>query len=148
MNKTVMAILVGLIAVIGIAAVVLTNRTEPQQAQQPESSGASTPPPAVQTDASFSEQASSEPDAESTKINIQDFAFDPQEVTVEKGSTVVWTNSDNIQHNVVPDNPSADFRGSELLSRGQTYEWTFDTPGTYTYHCGPHPNMTGKITVE
>ena len=81
-------------------------------------------------------------------VSISDFAFKPASLTVKKGTTVTWTNQDDVQHSVVPDaGDNSDFEGGPLLAKGETYEWTFDNTGTYEYHCGPHPQMTGTVVV-
>lgn len=83
----------------------------------------------------------------SASIEIKDHAYNPGTVTVKKGTTVTWTNQDSVRHDVVPDNESDDFKRSELLSKGDSYSFTFDTPGTYTYYCSPHTYMTGTVIV-
>ncbi|HTE21520.1 MAG TPA: cupredoxin family copper-binding protein [Candidatus Limnocylindria bacterium] len=85
--------------------------------------------------------------AEKTEVEIKDFAFRSASITVKKGTTVTWTNKDSVQHSVVPDTESNAFDGSELLAKDASYSFTFSVPGTYAYHCGPHPNMTGTVTV-
>lgn len=80
-------------------------------------------------------------------VAIRDFAYTPATITVKKGSTVTWTNNDAMQHDVMPDAESDDFMGSKLLSKGESYSFTFDTPGTYTYHCSPHTYMKGTVIV-
>lgn len=76
-------------------------------------------------------------------VEIKGFAFNPAELTVAVGSTVVWTNSDAISHDI----KSASFN-SPLLSTGQTFEQKFTTAGVYDYACSIHPSMTGKIIVK
>jgi plastocyanin len=79
-------------------------------------------------------------------IDISGFAFNPGTVTIPKGATVIWTNRDSVSHTVVSDTGSE--IGSSSLSQGDTYAHTFDTPGTYDYHCGVHPSMKGTIIVQ
>ena len=81
----------------------------------------------------------------SASVTIQDFAFGPGSISVAVGSTVTWTNQDSVSHTVTADDGSFD---SGRLAQGATFSQTFDTPGTYTYHCAIHPSMTGTITVE
>jgi len=81
------------------------------------------------------------------EVEIEDMAFQPASITVKKGTTVTWTNRDDVRHDVVPDQESDAFAGSQLLARDESYSFTFDTPGTYTYHCSPHPQMTGTVVV-
>jgi len=77
-------------------------------------------------------------------VNIANFAFNPGVTTVPAGTTVTWTNNDDDAHSVVADNKS--FRSNPLDS-GDSYSFTFTTPGAYAYHCGLHPQMVGKVIV-
>ncbi len=89
---------------------------------------------------------SSEATTESADIIIENFAFTPETIIIQSGDTITWRNDDSVSHTVTSD------EGSELdsgfLSSGDTYVHTFNTPGTYTYHCTPHPSMTATIIVE
>ena len=77
-------------------------------------------------------------------IKIGNFTFGPQELKVKAGTTVTWTNEDDIPHTVVsPDN----FR-SKALDSEDKFSFTFTTPGTYKYFCSLHPHMTGTIVVQ
>ncbi|MEV4443758.1 cupredoxin family copper-binding protein [Streptomyces sp. NPDC049577] len=77
-------------------------------------------------------------------VSISDFSFQPQDLSVKPGDTVVWTNADNVKHTTTSDSGAWD---SGLLAKGQSFSETFTTAGTYTYHCTPHPFMTGSIEV-
>jgi len=79
-------------------------------------------------------------------VAISGFAFNPATVTISKGTSVVWTNDDSATHTIVSDSGSE--IGSGSISQGETYVHTFDTAGTYNYHCGIHPSMKGTIIVE
>ena len=85
--------------------------------------------------------------SQSNTILITNSSYSPASLTVRTGTTVTWTNNDDLEHDVAPDEPSDEFRRSALLRKGGTYSVTFDTPGTYTYHCTPHPFMKGTIVV-
>jgi len=78
-------------------------------------------------------------------LNIANFAFAPDPVTVSAGATLTWTNQDGSTHTVVADDGS--FKSSGL-SKGATYSQQITTPGTYLYHCSIHPFMKGTITVR
>lgn len=78
-------------------------------------------------------------------VIIDNFSFRPQTLTVLPGTTVTWTNHDDIPHTVVEKN--AKFR-SKALDTNDTTSITFMTPGTYTYFCSLHPHMTGSVVVE
>lgn len=78
-------------------------------------------------------------------IDIQGFAFNPPQLEISAGTTVTWTNNDSATHTVTADDGSFD---SGNLDTGATFSQTFDTPGTYTYHCNIHPSMTATIVVN
>lgn len=88
--------------------------------------------------------------AEPTKpneVNIKDFAFGPASITVKKGTKVMWTNKDTAHHDITPTGGGNDFKASELLGQGEGYSFTFNTVGTYTYKCSPHPYMKAMVIV-
>ena len=79
---------------------------------------------------------------------IKDFAF--SDVTVPIGGAVKWTNEDSAVHTVTsgtPSNRTNDFNSGDL-SRGGTFSFTFDEPGTYPFYCIYHRNMTAQVIVE
>lgn len=75
----------------------------------------------------------------------QDWRFEPAILSVTPGTTVTWVNSSTIVHAVSLDDPRQTASG--LIESGQSFSNTFDTPGTFRYHCSPHPGMKGAITV-
>lgn len=82
-----------------------------------------------------------------TQVSIAGFAYSPQEVTVVIGTnnTVMWTNMDDEAHTVTSADGVFD---SGIMSPGQTFQYTFTTPGTYEYTCSFHPEMEGIVVVE
>ena len=82
--------------------------------------------------------------AQSTAIVIQNFAFQPATMTVAVGTTVTWTNMDAVAHTTTSD---TGVWNSGTLSAGMSFHYTFNTPGTFPYHCMIHPNMHGTIVV-
>lgn len=82
---------------------------------------------------------------EAAAVEIADFAFSPDTLTVAAGSTVTWTNADGTTHTATADDGAFD---SDRLAEGDSYEETFDEPGTYAYHCDIHRGMEGTIVVE
>ena len=76
---------------------------------------------------------------------ITNFAYVPPALTVASGSTVTWTNGDNVSHTVTADDGRS--FGSDLLGKGQAFQLTAPAPGTYTYHCAIHPFMKATLTV-
>lgn len=83
--------------------------------------------------------------AETTTVQMDNFAFEPQTIRVQAGQTVTWINRDQVGHNVVFDETG---QAGPMLNQGQQWSHTFEEPGTYTYDCGPHPSMTGTVVVE
>jgi len=79
-----------------------------------------------------------------TQLNIQNFAYQPANIQVRAGTTVTWTNQDNVPHSVTFKNGMKD---SGLLNQGQSLSYIFNTPGTYQYYCTVHPNMVATVTV-
>lgn len=77
--------------------------------------------------------------------------YDPQDVTISLGTTVVWSNDDVAAHTVTSGNPTAGASGvfdSDILPAGQTFEHKFDAAGKTEYYCQVHPWMVGTVTVE
>src|ERR1700688_382325 len=81
-----------------------------------------------------------------TAVSIDNFTFTPQTMTVKAGTTVTWTNKDDIPHGIAATNNT--FTRSKALDTDDSYSFTFTTPGTYQYFCYVHPHMTGTIVVE
>ncbi len=80
-----------------------------------------------------------------TAVKIDNFSFSPATITVPVGTTVRWTNADDIPHTVVADDKT--FK-SKALETDEQFTYTFTKPGTYSYFCSVHPKMTGKIVVQ
>ena len=83
--------------------------------------------------------------AADTEVKIANFTFNPPQVTVKAGTTVVWTNDDDIPHTVTSTTQA--FK-SAALDTNDKFSFTFTTPGTYKYFCSLHPHMTATIVVE
>jgi amicyanin len=81
-----------------------------------------------------------------TTIGIDNFTFNPPQLTVKAGTKVTWTNRDDIPHGIASTGNT--FTRSNALDTDDTYSFTFTTPGTYQYFCYIHPHMTGTIVVE
>jgi plastocyanin len=89
--------------------------------------------------------ATDQPPATAAEVKIDNFSFGPQSLTVPVGTTVTWTNRDDIPHTVV----SIDgvFK-SKVRDTDEKFSYTFAAAGTYSYFCSLHPKMTGKIVVQ
>jgi plastocyanin len=91
--------------------------------------------------ASNNQQAS----AANAAVKIDNFVFGPQTLTVTVGTTVTWTNSDDIPHTSV--STEGVFK-SKVLDTDEKFSYTFTKAGTYPYYCTIHPKMTGKVVVQ
>jgi plastocyanin len=83
--------------------------------------------------------------AAGVEVKIDNFSFGPAALTVAAGTTVTWTNRDDIPHTVVSDDKV--FK-SKVLDTDEKFSYTFIKPGTYPYFCSVHPKMTGKVIVQ
>jgi len=86
-----------------------------------------------------------QPTAANAEVKIDNFSFGPQTVTVPIGTTVTWTNRDDIPHTVV--STDGVFK-SKVQDTDEKFSYTFTKAGTYPYFCSVHPKMTGKIVVQ
>lgn len=77
-------------------------------------------------------------------VEISNFTFSPETVTVAPGTTVTWVNHDDIPHLVVDTGKA--FR-SKALDTDDTYSFTFTSAGSFDYFCSLHPHMTGTVVV-
>jgi len=80
------------------------------------------------------------------RIEIKDFAFNPQTITVKSGEKVTWINRDEEPHTIV--SVGKQFKKSTALDTDQEFTITAGAPGAYDYFCSVHPKMTGTIVVE
>jgi plastocyanin len=79
-------------------------------------------------------------------VSIDNFTFTPASLTVKAGTTVTWTNRDDIPHGIASSDNG--FKKSKALDTDDSYSFTFTTPGTFKYFCYIHPHMVGTIVVE
>ena len=78
-------------------------------------------------------------------VTIEDFAFDPADLTVSVGDTVTWSNDDSAAHTATADGGSFD---TGAIASGGATSVTFSTAGTFTYHCSIHATMTARVVVR
>jgi plastocyanin len=95
--------------------------------------------------ATSSTTANAQPSAEAAAVKIDNFVFGPQTLTVPVGTTVTWTNSDDIPHTSVS---TEGLFKSKVLDTDEKFSYTFTKAGTYPYYCTIHPKMTGKVVVQ
>jgi amicyanin len=80
------------------------------------------------------------------QVRISSVKFVGDSVTIAAGQAVRWTNADPIEHTVTFDGGVE--AGSPVIPPSGSYTHRFDKPGTYTYHCTPHPFMKGVVIVR
>ncbi len=89
--------------------------------------------------------AAAQQKTEATEVKIDNFSFGPSALTVPVGTTVTWTNRDDIPHTVVSTDGA--FK-SKVLDTDDKFSFTFSKAGTYPYFCSIHPKMTAKVIVQ
>ena len=80
-------------------------------------------------------------------VSISGYAFHPAALTVTAGTTVTWTNTDQAPHDVTTTSAPVPIHGSRM-EKGQSWSYTFSTPGTYAYICSIHPDMKATVIVK
>jgi plastocyanin len=85
------------------------------------------------------------PQAASAEVKVDNFSFGPATLTVAVGTTVTWTNRDDIPHTIVSTDKV--FK-SKVLDTDDKFSFTFAKAGTYPYFCSIHPKMTGSVVVQ
>ena len=134
----------------------VTEEPTPTSTPTPELASVDSPVPTMedeQTEESpMATPAPTEEAAEEMQVEVvmRNTRFQPQEISVQPGTSVVWTNEDEFGHTVTAgtrDNPSGLFDSGNVPSGG-SFEFTFAEPGTYEYFCSFHSGMRGTIVVE
>jgi len=92
----------------------------------------------------FAISAGDKPAASAT-VKIDNFSFGPADLNVAAGTTITWTNQDDVPHVVASDDKL--FK-SKPLDTDDHFSYTFTRPGTYVYYCSIHPKMTAKVVVK
>lgn len=146
--KTIIGIIAAVVLVGAVGGFIVMNKdddskatnTSTQTSQSEDMSSMGTPS-SEQTTTDESENVST------SNVVMSNLDFSPAKISVKKGTTVTWTNRDNVQHDVNPDNPTNEFKKSPLFGKDGTYSVTFNTVGSFSYHCTPHPFMKGTVEV-
>jgi plastocyanin len=88
-------------------------------------------------------------EAAGTQATIKTFMFEPDPIEVDAGTTVTWTNEDDILHTVTSTKSGGAAAFDERLNgAGTSAEVSFDEPGTYEYICAVHDGMEGSVVVR
>ena len=105
--------------------------------------GTPEPRPAMETPAPGPEAAT--PGRDTLRATVQDFRFQPARIEVTAGTTIVWTNDGQVAHTVSAEDGSFE---SGSIEPGAGRSITFSRPGSFVFHCTPHPFMRGLIVVR
>ncbi|MEO7295274.1 MAG: plastocyanin/azurin family copper-binding protein [Candidatus Limnocylindria bacterium] len=84
-------------------------------------------------------------------VDIANFAYEQEDLTITTGTEVTFTNLDSAPHTVTAGtdaDPMADVFDSGLLQQGESFTFVFEEPGEYVYFCDRHPPMVGTVTVK
>ena len=84
---------------------------------------------------------------ETIEVSIKKMQFIPAVITINKGDTIRWVNNEKRQYHSVWF-PSLEAEESDYFFPEEFYEKTFSESGEFSYRCGPHPKMTGKVIVK
>jgi len=123
--------------IFGLTAAIVASFTLLACGQKAQSSGSSSNQPAS--------AVADDQSASATQVKIDNFSFTPQTLTVAAGTTVTWTNHDDVPHNVVSTDKV--FK-SKTMDTDEKFSYTFTKAGTYTYYCSIHPRMTATVVVK
>ena len=147
MSKTVAGVITGVAAIVIVGGLVLAVNRNDGNPSTSEDGSSTNSEEQKQSNVDTSTDASAGQAVEATVVDIKDSAYAPAKIQVKKGTKVTWVNQDSLRHDISPDTESDNFKASELLGKGESYSFTFNTVGTYTYHCTPHPFMKGTVEV-
>ncbi len=146
MNKPVAIGIIVAVVVLGGGALLLLHNKSNDTNSTTSTTTSSTSSTTSSHDMSESSKSLATETPNATGVTIENFAFSPANITVKKGTTVTWTNKDSATHTVT-ETDSQKGPDSGNLAQGKAYSFTYDTAGTFKYHCAIHPDMTGTVTV-
>ncbi len=144
-------------ALIGILALVLAACASPAASPSatepptPSATEAATPSASPSAEESESAEPSEEATAEEVRVRLESSNFDPSELTIPAGTTILFLNADSYTHTVTEgtggqavDDPIVD----REIAQNRSVRVTFEEPGTYDITCEIHPSMQLTVTVE
>ncbi|MFN8472247.1 MAG: c-type cytochrome [Anaerolineae bacterium] len=117
----------------------------PTAASAPTVAPTSAPPP---TAAPTAAQAAAAPKSNNVvTVRISDYAYQPDRITVPVGTTVVWANEDDEEHDVTSEGGTGVLNSPDF-GQGGKFSFTFNQAGEYKYYCVPHDYMHGVVVVR
>lgn len=144
-----------LAVVVGLAVLALTRSTTlTQPASGPTPAPARVPLPTLVPQAIVSRISRETPappprgaPPAQPQVEVIDYGFSPQQISVQPGASITWTNDGSDGHDVTGGGPGGEWR-SGPLAPSERYTRQFDLPGTFEYVCTIHPEMRGKVIVQ
>ncbi|HET8640230.1 MAG TPA: cupredoxin family copper-binding protein [Solirubrobacterales bacterium] len=133
-----------LVSAFGLAACGDNNSDTTVTTEEATPTTTTTETESTETEAGANAPAPSGDAVRSAKVDIAEFTYQPDPVTIEEGGKVIWINRDSAPHTATADDGSFD---TGTLEEGKLKSETFKEPGTYAYHCQIHPNMHGTVEV-
>jgi plastocyanin len=85
------------------------------------------------------------PSLQEQNIAVRLFQYQPTRIQIAPGTTVTWTNEDDIYHSITAENATFE---APLDGKGTKFSFTFARPGSYAYYCDRHEHMRGEIEVQ
>ena len=142
MNKNTLIVVLVIVVLLILGAVFIAQKQNNTQNVTPTLTPTSTISP---TNAGDKQQVvdNSNTSPKTYDITIEGFAFTPSDLNIKKGDTVTWTNQDSVSHQ-----PKETSFESSVLQKGQSFSFTFNSTGSFSYYCNIHPTMKGRIVVE
>jgi plastocyanin len=140
MNKTALTAIIVVVVLVGGGLLYWYSTMGPSGSSPANTAVNPTPTPTTPNPTSTTQPVP----APTALVAITNFAFSPATLTVKKGTTVIWTNNDSAPHTVTGDNGGP---SGSAISQGGTYSYTFNTVGSFPYHCSIHPSMKATVQV-
>ncbi len=144
--RKVVAIVVVIIILAGGGYAIAKHNKNSGSSTSTTSSGTTASSGSSSTQSSSTGSSGSSTATQTNAVTIDNFAFSPADINVKKGTAVTWTNKDSVAHTVT-ETDGQDGPKSNDLNQNDTYTFTYNTTGTFKYHCSIHPNMVGTVTV-
>lgn len=145
MKKTFVIIVILVVIIVGIYLVTSNNKSNVTPVDTSQTTVPVTQSQTTTTTTSTT-VTSNTSTAASVSVDIRNFSFSPATLTIKSGTKVTWVNNDTVAHTITSD--SGNLLNSPVLSPGQSFDFTFTTVGSISYHCAIHPSMKGTIIVE
>ncbi len=142
MKKQALIMIVIIVALAGVVAFMVMSKDKEDGATQQVTSSTDVKSSDQTTDQQANTNSGTA--SQATEIAIENFAYSPETITIKKGTTITWTNKDSVGHTVTGEDGGPD---SDSLAQGESYSYTFNEAGSFSYFCKPHPNMKATVIV-